>query len=137
MDYQCFRDVLNYLNNKLETSTYSDFPNSVNWKIVCSDGSLLKTYSKETIKYTLIKLLECGFIGSHGGINKETNVVTPEFIDNITERGHNFLINAANENVWKMTIGIVHDIGKISLPVFCRLLNKCAIIISHEHMKRG
>lgn len=137
IDYYCFRDVLHSLNKKLEIPTYSDYPNSINWKSIYSDKSLLTSYSKETIKYTLIKLRECKFIESHGGTNKGTNVVTPEFIDDITIKGHSFLINAADENVWKMTIGIVNDIGKISLPVFCRLLNKCAIIISHEHMKRG
>jgi hypothetical protein len=116
--------------------TYTDYPNSINWKFIYSDESLLTNYSKETIKYTLIKLREYKFIESHGGTNKGTNVVTPEFIDDITIKGHNFLTNATNKRVWRMAIGVVHKTGNVSLPVFCELMNKCALIILHEHMRR-
>ena len=137
IDYECFRDVLQYLNNNLEMPTYSDFPNPINWKVVCSDESLLNTYPRETIKYTLIKLKECKYIESHGGTNKGTSVTTPENIDDITIKGHSFLINATNERVWKMAVGIVHNMGNVSLTVFSELMNKCAFKISYEYMRRS
>lgn len=84
----------------------------------------------------MIKLREYKFIESHGGTNKGTNVVTPEFIDDITIKGHSFMINSTNERVWEMTIGILHNMGNVSLPAFCELINRCALIISREYMKR-
>ena len=89
LNHECFRDVLLYLENKLNLGQKIKF----DFK---TDIALTSKYSKEDIIYSSLKLLEAGFINA-----KAYNSVQPYGpivieIDSITYNGHLFLDSIRN-----------------------------------------
>ncbi len=103
LDYQCFRDVLKYINEHLELPDYADFPLSISVLDICN-AEELSYYAKEQIKYTIRKLTEVDFIQCHGISSKRSYGMSREYIDDITMKGHSFLTNSTNEKIWKRAV---------------------------------
>lgn len=122
LNYDCIKDILIYLQNNLEYTEGSKHK-EISWYAIYTDESLCKTYLQEDIMYNIEKMLEADLIRtSIYKHNPSTREVYLCFIDDITMIGHDFLCNAQNETIWKNTKDKLRTFGKVSLPIFLKLL---------------
>lgn len=122
LNYECIKDILIYLQNNLEY-TQSSAHKEINWHDIYTDENLCKIYLQEDIMYNIEKIIEAGFVRtSIFTHNNETHEIFLCFIDDITMTGHNFLCNAQNETIWKSVKNKLSSFGKVSLPIFLKLL---------------
>ena len=122
LNYDCIKDILIYLQNNLEYIEGSKHK-TISWYAIYTDETLCKTYLQEDIMYNLEKMLEANLIRAPiYKYNPNKREVYIFLIDDITMAGHEFLCNAQNETVWKNTKDKLKAFGKVSLPIFLKLL---------------
>lgn len=76
---------------------------------------------EEDIKYTIVKLLEGGYI--KGNLTPKNSGVNFEFVNisQLTLEGHNLLGNIKPEPVWEKTKNILQKAGDFSLDVLSQV----------------
>ena len=136
LNYSCFKDVLLYIKNKIEIPTYVDNPNPISFIDICNDSKLSSSYPKTQIRYTLKKLEEIEFISCHGCAKRSKTSSGGEFVDDITMKGYDFIINSMNERIWKKTINTSNTVGMISFNSFCKLMDRIAVKLSIDCIKK-
>ena len=93
----CMKQIMLIAKEKLEIIDGAVCP--VNWQYIYSDFRLVNTYSKDTVKYNIIKLKELGFIITAQTTLRSTDSDSLQIYD-ITAKGHDFITRAMNYKIW-------------------------------------
>ena len=117
IDYNCIRDVLITLETSLTLAddlSYNEIPliNFIHFPA-------LSKYDTKQIAYCVYKLAEAGYIDTgEFHISRKRTYCS---IRCITYKGHEFISNTANPNIWKKTTNIAKKIGAFSIPILSQI----------------
>ena len=118
----CMKQIMLIAKEKLEIIDGAVCP--VNWQYIYSDFRLVNTYSKDTVKYNIIKLKELGFI-----IVAQTTLRSTDSLQicDITVKGHEFITRAMNYKIWEQAKGRAEAIGGCSIIAFITIVDRIAV----------
>lgn len=123
LDKDCIRLVLIYIEEHCiyETDKFGNKSmHNVNLHELIQSKDLLNT-PDDDIRYTVVKLLEGGYIkGSLIPQNSGVNFDIVQ-ISQLTLRGHDLLDNIRPEPVWNKTKGVLHKVGDFSLGIMSQV----------------
>lgn len=110
LNQDCLRDLMLELEDKLfiNTHIYTDEFRTL---------EIFNKYSDEDVYYSLKQLIKMGLID--GATKNQAATVQPYYIDvyDIEPKGHEFLNNVRDENVWKETKKRISKFASVSIPV--------------------
>lgn len=110
LNQDCLRDLMLELEDKLfiNTHIYTDEFRTL---------EIFNKYSDEDVYYSLKQLIKMGLID--GSTKNQAATVQPYYIDvyDIEPKGHEFLNNVRDENVWKETKKRISKFASVSIPV--------------------
>lgn len=123
LDKDCIRLILIYIEEHCiyETGKFGNKTmHNVNLHELMQSKDLLNT-PEDDIRYTVVKLLEGGYIkgsliSQNSGINFD--IVR---ISQLTLRGHDLLDNIRPEPVWDKTKSVLHKVGDFSLGIMSQV----------------
>lgn len=110
LNKDCLRDVLLCTEKNLEM----DDDGVMNNIDVSCLKKMLPKYSPSIIKYTVLKLEECGFLDAHI-ISDDFCLVRDFQIYDISFEGHEFLSKIKDDTNWNKVKGIAIKVGSLSL----------------------
>lgn len=114
----CVRDVLLYLESNLNYIDRADCileHNEITFNTIAESLSQEHGYDKDSINYSIEKLLEVGFITSNTLSRGRNNSIIYAPISDITWNGHQFLNNIRQQNIWDATKAGAKKIGATSI----------------------
>ena len=110
LNQDCLRDLMLELEDKLfiNTHIYTDEFRTL---------EIFNKYSDEDVYYSMKQLIKMGLID--GATKNQAATVQPYYIDvyDIEPKGHEFLNNVRDENVWKETKKRISKFASVSIPV--------------------
>lgn len=110
LNQDCLRDLMLELEDKLfiNTHIYTDEFRTL---------KIFDKYSDEDVYYSLKQLIKMGLID--GATKNQAATVQPYYIDvyDIEPKGHEFLNNVRDDNVWKETKKRISKFASVSIPV--------------------
>lgn len=110
LNQDCLRDLMLELEDKLfiNTHIYTDEFRTL---------EIFNKYSDEDVYYSLKQLIKMGLI--NGATKNQAATVQPYYIDvyDIEPKGHEFLNNVRDDNVWKETKKRISKFASVSIPV--------------------
>ena len=117
IDYNCIRDVLIVLENQLTLNDDLDYKEITLFDFVQTPE--LSHYDSKQIAYCIYKLAEAEYIEAgqfHLSIRQ-----TYYSIKCITYKGHEFISNTVNPDVWKKTTNIAKKVGTASISILSQI----------------
>ena len=108
LDHDCIRNFLLYSEDELTLDSYIE-------QEKIEAFALSHNYSIDNVTYTILRLIEAGFI-------KVTHDMSGEYmVTSITWEGHQFLDTIRDDKVWKNTKSAVSTLASVSLPVLAQI----------------
>ena len=117
IDYDCIRDILIVLEERLTLDDDLDYKEIALMDFV--QMSELSQYDRKQIAYCIYKLAEAQYI--EAGRFHLPSRRTYYSIKSITYKGHEFISNTVNPDVWKKTTGIAKKIGTTSISILSQI----------------
>ncbi len=106
LNYDCIRDLLLFIEGKLQYGFYIDV-----------DSIQIKNYSQQEILYSADKLYEAGYISADKRIAIGGKGIPQINIKSITWDGHQFLDNVRDNKVWENTKSILSNFSSVSIGI--------------------
>lgn len=111
LNRECVRDLL----LTVESTNF----NETLWLNEICENNIMKSYSEETVIYTIQKLLEAKFIlGNILYAGDEPHAVA---VDAITWEGHQFLDNIRDPGIWDNVKSKSSKLTSVSIPLLAEL----------------
>lgn len=116
LDYDCVRECLILLEDKLELNENLEFSTIVGDEI---KTELKEIFSLPTITYSLMKLEEADYI--EASVIFDNGCVQFVEVSDITCSGHEFLNSIRSQTVWNKTKNILSKIGSASFAIISQV----------------
>lgn len=123
LNYDCFRDILLYLENSSYNETVS----------FSSIKETLSEYDEETLSYTCIKLNEANMIDGHFVRYDGANMPIVHSITDITILGHEFLSEIHEDTVWNGVKSVANKIGATSVSALTQIASSVVTELIKAH----
>lgn len=125
LNQDCVRDCLKFVESDLELGSFLHLDDFF-------ESKKLSKYSKNDIKYSLLKLSETDFLNSNPTIS--TNDLTYFSTGMLTWNGHKFLDTIRDPKVWSKTKKITQHLESVSITLLSEIGSKVITNLIDENM---
>lgn len=120
----CARDVLICLEDNIGMNIGGSLQ-SLSINQIC-DFETMKSYEMDDIIYSIMKLIEAGFVIGNISYGGKERRITVSHIEDITYTGHQFLNTIRPKNIWEATKTGASKLGIMSMSALSMISSEIA-----------